>query len=277
MPQKCAIVAFTLIVMLSSACSKPEGKPSSPPNKGPDATGIDKGKEIDKGKDPGKKENVKRPDFSLTAEAFTKEFVANAEAAKQKYADKVVELTGEVMWVDVGRFRKEKQVTVAFESIAINPTRSTSTRCKLLPEHHAKAVYLSPKQKIKITGTFDDTYEVLMDCSLEELTPSKIIQVSAEELSKEFGKNVEAAKGKYDDKAMIVSGLVEELTKEETTGSYDAKLKGDGKWQIFVRIPLEEFASLKKGQTVRMRVIRRPIDTANNHIVLSQGIVLDTK
>ena len=42
------------------------------------------------------KSDPTKPAFVLTAEDFTKEFIADARAAGDKYAYKVVELTGEV-------------------------------------------------------------------------------------------------------------------------------------------------------------------------------------
>jgi len=41
----------------------------------------------------------KKPDFSLTAEEFTREFLKDEKAADKKYKDKVIRLTGEVLGV----------------------------------------------------------------------------------------------------------------------------------------------------------------------------------
>jgi hypothetical protein len=274
------IVLFTSLIVASAGCSKKEQK-----------NGVRADNERKKEKEPRPEKDAalsqwalgERPwsaqkaHFSLNAEAFVKEFTADHEVAKSKYEDKVVELTGEVN--EVRGLYGTKTVTITVGRAT--KVSGTFVQCFLAPEHKAKGLRLSINQKVKLTGGFEHApaYIILGNCRLEELSKSDILHVSSGDLVREFSKDPEAAKEKYRDQWVIVSGEVEDLPQDG--GFHKARLKGDRKMGVSVTFAppwaSDEQSLLKKGQMVRLRAQCTSPFIDNKEIALYGGFIVEAK
>jgi hypothetical protein len=264
------ILLLTLAGLVSGGCGKGnDGKPAQ--DAGPAAG--------DKGQGPKEPES-KKPDFSVTAEAFVKEFLTKPEEAKKKYEGKVVELTGEVMDINDRLDGKEVLVSLRGAKKAPKDIVDVFPQCVLLPKYNARGLRLSPKQKVQITGrnaNFFSFFINLQDCSLKELSKSEVPEFRAEDLVKEVAKDPTAASEKYRHKWVIVCGEVEDLTKNKN-GFNHAKLKGDGKVRVSVTIGADALSRLHKGQSVCLRGNATiGLEIANNEVSLQMGMIVEAK
>jgi hypothetical protein len=218
--------------------------------------GSGKGPDTAPGPGPGTaKVSPQKPDFSVTALEFTKEFMTDAKAAEAKYKDKVIELTGEVRSINPREAGKSVLVLLEGAKKDDKDIIGSWTQSNLLSESVPKGLLLSRKQKVKLTGKYEMNLGFVINianCSLEELGKSQVIEVTAEDLAKEFAKDSEAARAKYTkEKDVIITGQIEELT--TARGFHFAKLKGDGKTRVSVTLGPDEVKLLTKGQTARLR------------------------
>jgi hypothetical protein len=189
-----------------------------------------------------------------------------------------VELTGQVSEV-VGSHGASK-VIVLLVGAKKDPKDPVGTypTCYLLPAYCTRGLYLSPGQAVKVTGEVkfvDSSSMFLANCTLEELGKSEILQIRAEDLVKEITKDGKAAKLKYEDQSMIVSGQLDGWTEEPLLAL--AKLKGDGKVRVSVTLGRDELPYLKKGRTVRLRGTCFHAAIRNNEVVLDMGFIVEAK
>ncbi len=266
------ILILTLAALLPAGCGKGDkDKEQARTDKGNEQPGGDGAKGPDKA-------GARKPDYSLTAEAFSKEFIDNLEKANKKYEGKVIELTGEVQDVSKDTIRR---VVVNLVGAKKDPKDAVgvSVLGVLAPAYYARGVLLSPKQKVKLTGDFGQGFRSFVstgNCTLEELSKSEALQVRAEDLVKDFTKDLQAARKKYTDKWVVVSGQVDDLTKK---GGFNyAKLKGDGKLRVSVTMGGDELAHLKKGEDVRLRgMFMGAPGIENNEVALQMGFLVPAK
>ena len=105
-------------------------------------------------------------------------------------------------------------------------------------------------QKIKLKGKFPESAygTPLMDCVIVELSPSPVIVLSAEQLAKEYAANSEAAKKKYQDKYLRVTGEIVDR-QINSAGAVAIYLKGADKVRVVCGV-----TSLEKNLTRSLRI-----------------------
>jgi hypothetical protein len=144
-------------------------------------------------------------DFTMTGEALAKEFIADQKAAGTKYQDKVVELDGVVddaneiilgngMFMLVGA-KKPDDIT----GYLVRPRQEPRTRAGQGTEGQGQRPGESVQRSAGGPG------------QVTELEPPKTPQVTAEQVTEEYARDPAAAKEKYYDKEIIVTGTVADL------------------------------------------------------------------
>jgi tRNA_anti-like len=241
-------------------------------NQGAKKTNESDGKKTDNpsGVTESNKKDENKPDFAISSEELAKEFHVDADKAKSKYKDKIIEVTGEV-WSIAPR-PDVKDVVVVLHGAKDPKDGEKHIMIAMYPDQTAVASKLSRNQKVKIFAVHNYGYA---GKKLEEIEKSAVIMVSSVDLAKEFGSNPEAAKKKYNEKAdIIVSGELEEVVKE---GSFTyAKLKGDGKMRV--SFTCQGIGEPQKGQIVHIRSeLPRPPSIDGKEISIDSGTVVDLK
>lgn len=237
----------------------------------------------DTGKNPtpiaqkgGDQKTKREPDLSLTSLEMAKELIANDKAAEAKFKDKTIEVTGEVSSVGGKR-------SFSFKGMKRNDKEllAVEVRCELAAENDGKASRLSKGQKVKAVGKFFGvslgTYLTLVDCTLVELEPSKVLTMSAMELAAEFERDKVAAAEKFEKKDIIVSGVFEGLFPDGPGN--DVQLTGNAKVKIAVAVGGvydRELDSIKKGQAIEMRGTCTGL-FLDNAIILNSGFLVNKK
>lgn len=192
----------------------------------------------------GQKPTDLTPDFTLTAEEMTKEFIADEKVASDKFNNKIVQVTGDAGLVFDDHFHIDGVLTSKGGVIRAN------VECEFQPLHAQRVYRLSRGQKVKVVGKGKEQFGsfTLSDCSVTELEPSKIVKVTAEELAKTFddGDKIEEKFGKD----WIISGTVEAVARDTSFAEmYFVYLKGTKKTRLrmWIRFSTEENLP-KKGQ-----------------------------
>jgi hypothetical protein len=187
------------------------------------------------------------PAFRLTAEEFHKEHAAGREAMAKKYEGKVIELSGEVE-------RNFRNGTDAFVALKVKG-QILGVRCRTVDRQPWAKV--APGQKIRIKGVLPNEVWVcaaLVDCVFVDVGQYAVIPVTAVELAKEYAADPVAAKKKYREKHLVVSGEV--VSKEFTDiGTAVLALKTDGKVKVTCVFDLdmnEEGKAVTVGQKVKL-------------------------
>lgn len=213
----------------------------------------------------GKSNKDAKPDFIVTAEDLIKEFNADGEKARNKYKGKTTEVTGRIYMLEPRVFFKDVVIALKGQKLG------ESMLFAMHPDHTPAATLLSRNQRIKITATFEVNF---IGRKLDELEKPTTIQVSAEELVKEFTKSKADAAKKYPgDATVIVFGEVVELTKRDNFRF--AKLKGDGKTRVSVTCDTE---SLKIGDKAHFRSeLPYPPMFEEGEIRIDSGVVVTIK
>lgn len=140
-----------------------------------------------------------KPDFSLSAEDFMKEFKASESDARKKYKGKVIELSGEV--TGIGRNISGE------DSISLKAPDLLGMMCfTAMEEPWTKAV---PGQKVKLKGKLGEYGAVLIYCVFTDPGKYAGVEMTAAELAKEYAADPDATSKKYNDKYLILSGEVE--------------------------------------------------------------------
>ncbi|GEM_PF-6987933 len=185
--------------------------------------------------------------MTLTAEAFGGEIRKSADDAARKFENVYVELTGVVR--AVGSRDKEGFVTLdaGAESLGIV--------CFLGSEKEPWAK-ISRGQKIKLRGQWPDIWvqPSLEACELVDLGTNPAQELKAEALADEFAKGKDAARAKYQEKPLIVTGIVVHAAKNEL-GAVRLFLKGAGDTRVdcgFNAIDQAEAGTQMIGATVRL-------------------------
>ena len=222
------------------------------PKKEPDAK--------NKGTPTGGKILTPPPDFTLGAVDLAKEYETDAKAADLKYKGKWLLLEGTVSDITLG-FADE--VTVILEGFNKDPQKSIlghSARCLVHKDERAKAINLTKGQKVKFKGECNGGALVhfvdLLHAELVEVGTDPAIVVSADQLAKDFSMDAVAAKAKYGDKWLFLTGTVVER-KKGTTGADFIVLQGsDETTRVEVAYPAEGkrfFEKFTKGDTVKIK------------------------
>lgn len=184
-----------------------------------------------------------KADFTLTAEAFHKEVVADQAAAAKKYKDKVIELTGEVDGAS-RNISGDAFITLKVEKQLIGVMCATAD-----PYPWAKAV---KGQKITIKGRWPEFAfsAAIINCAFVETGEYQGIAKTADELAKEWAKDSEAVVKNYEKKHIILSGEV--AAKEfNSAGAATITFKTDEKEKAKVKC---SFTAFDKDAVKRMKI-----------------------
>jgi tRNA_anti-like len=240
---------------------KEAGGVAIPSNK--DRQVSDAGDQEKRGKDaesvakPSNKEPANpKPDFSVTAEAMMKEYIADERSADRKYQDKLVEVTGTVDSVACKHTTGSGRMMLGLAGAK----RTFSIVCSVPPEDEHMLNRLFHGQKVKVTGKCSKRYShsvELYPCVVRELEPSKIIASTAVAVAKEFDSDPKAAADKYSkSEDVILSGTVADVLDDwnERQPSPVVMLKGSDKTRVFVHLWFQDWQDLQKGQEVQFRI-----------------------
>jgi hypothetical protein len=257
------VIAALLILGCSRGEPQPKGEKPSEEGKG----------------GGGPQAGARKPDFTLTAEEFTREFLKDKDAAKKKYEGKRVEITGEVSGVSSPDAGKTAVVQLQGAKKDKDDIVGTLVQVALRPEFTRTGLHLSSKQKVKVTADYEiflSFFVNLANGSLEELSKSELVSVGAPELAREFAKDAKAAAAKYTNKELLVTGEVEQAGDER--GFHYVRLKGDGKTGVRVGVGSLYAQHLKKGATLGLRIPRdRGVEFEKNEVRLGGGSVVEAK
>jgi tRNA_anti-like len=147
--------------------------------------------------------------------------------------------------------------------------------------HHEKAAQLPEGQKVKVRGRYFKTKfkgpnktsvtPGLGECELVEISPYPV--VAAEQLTKDFTTNQQAARAKYQRTPLIIDGTVAQ-TDEETLylNGHDPKAEKPLRVTIF-NCEKDELSKLKPGQKVKVKVQGEHCLTANKLDFLNDGLI----
>jgi hypothetical protein len=208
--------------------------------------------------DPNKAAAARGPaEVKTTAEALTKDVIADQKAAEGKYNGKVVEVEGEVEFAN----KVLNANGFSLKGAKKKPTDvvGVTVICNVPKGAEGKAWRLGSGQKVKVTGTATVTAlgVYLADATVEPLEPAKSAKVSATDLAGEFAKDADAARKKYQGpngapKEIIVDGTVAAVEKNKT-GFHIAKLAGADGITVDCTVDAADFAALKAGDAVTIK------------------------
>jgi tRNA_anti-like len=239
------LVVLGLAAALVVGCAKKEDPPKN-------TQGINLGRTDDtKPKKELKEVDLAtvKPDFSLTAEDWFKEWGKDEKLARQKYQGKIIELTGDVEIVDD---HPNGEAGIVYLKVG----RDNVTCYTADKEPWLKA---GPGQKAKIRGKVPDDgfwgkpYN-LYPCAVIEGTPPPTF--SAEQLAKEFTADRKVFEEKYDHKQVLVEGAVAAKTVDGNYGKL--MLKGGGDQTVSCTLGMltdfqkRRYESIKVGQQVKL-------------------------
>jgi|SRR5579883_107459 len=142
-----------------------------------------------------------KPDFTVTAQDFGKQYQTDANAFRKKYAGTVVELTGTV-WT----------TNPAKRHVLLHGNKMKDTffgeyiPCHMPEKLQEQLRGLAKGQQVTFRGKYPKTaaFPGLEECEIVKLGPSTAIPVTVESLVAEFKKDPDAARKKYDEKSVVV-------------------------------------------------------------------------
>ena len=210
-PMLALVVGMLLVLGAASGCGKKEETPA----KGGGAEGG--------GKEPEKQaaQPLGKPDVTMTAEDWAAEWKKDEAAAKAKYKDKVVELSGTVRGTDDDPYGNVGYVYLQAKADILGVRCATTDKkpwTKVSPGSEAKI-----RGKVPEAGLPGDLYPA----EIVHAGPNPGVVITAKERTKEYAADRAAAVKKYNDKWAYVSGEVAEKTKSEYCKVL-LKLKGEG-------------------------------------------------
>ena len=193
-----------------------------------------------------------KPDFTFTATAWHDEFKKDEGAARTKYLDKVIELTGVVDSV------LDQQAAPGLPALSMVhlevPKDSLGVRCDCTPPDLWKTVM--PGSNTTVRGKYTVNSRLkgeLFPCVVVK-TDSKPVTVTAAALAAEVEKDPKAADGKYSKKWIFVSGKLKS-TEVDKNGVHSVTLEGSDKVTISCGVPEDDakpLKLLKPGQAVKV-------------------------
>jgi hypothetical protein len=202
-----------------------------------------------------------KPDFQWTPADVMKEYKGNGSGFREKYHDKIIEVSGTVWNSDPFAYYAPKDL------INVNLVSDPGpTICHMADrEPWAKVI---PGQPVKLRGRVprDDEWivEPLVDCVVVEPQQSPALPMTAEQLCRDAQADAKQHSGKY----MIVSGEIASVRK---IGLTIVELKGDSQTKVYCQVfgKLDFLADpLKVGQKIKMFGMYVTLDKTN-------GVILD--
>lgn len=190
----------------------------------------------------------KEPHFKVTAADFLAEYKKNSQATKEKYAKKIVELTGEVTNMGTN-FSNDPYLTLKVEGDFVGVmciTRTATPWASVLPG-----------QTVTIKGEWPEFAfaAALVNCSVMKTGPAKHFELTAEALAKEVAADTDdQTNKKYKDKYIVLSGKVIDKT-FNSAGAGTLTLETSGKPAVkcsFTAFDKSGVKAIKVGDTIRV-------------------------
>ncbi len=212
-----------------------------------------------KGLDPNKE-----PDFKLSADEYHAEFKKDLPAAKAKYTDKLLEITGVVEGYSKN-LGGEVQVLVAVKG------QNLGLIC--FSKDQSPWNFAEPGQTVTLRGRFPifafASTPSLIECHIMSATGPKAIALDAEALGKEYDANPEATEEKYRNKRLFIKGMVE--TKKVEDKSVRVIFKTSSKIKVaasFMPSDKADGDKVPKGQIARIYGEFSPIYSDDGEIAI---------
>lgn len=193
--------------------------------------------------------------FKTTADALTKEMIADEKKAEAKYQGKVIEVEGRVETANKFLYPNG----FFLQGTKRKPTDTTGVMiiCNVPKGAEGMVWRLSLGQKVKVVGTAGIGYSVgLANCTVEPLEPPTTPRVTAKGLAEEVLKDADAARKKYEGpmggpKGIIVEGVVAALETEKRF--HIVKLAGAGGVTVNCTVAKKDLEALKAGDAVTIK------------------------
>jgi tRNA_anti-like len=208
------------------------------------------------------KQNVKNgdakkaalPKFDLEVPLATlwKEIDEDHKAVGEKYAGKVIAVTG-----IVGAVSSVNNFTIGEKEMGIN--------CNVSPEYVTIVSYLSRNQKARCIGKVHPMHACLVECAVIELEPSKIEFRTGEEMASAFEKDPKAAASSFKEWNTVVSGTVIEIEDRKFDGKR-AFATGTPKTRVAFGVNENGARYLSKGKVAFFRAASVWLDSKNNQL-----------
>ena len=238
-------LGFVLAIGLAQGCQPPAPKPTAP-GATPGAPSTAAAATDDKYLADAK------PDFTFTAPAWHAEFKKDEAAARTKYMDKVIELTGVVSIV------LDQQAAPGLPALAMIhfdiPMDSLGVRCDCTPPDLWKTVM--PDSNTTLRGKYTVNSRMkgeLYPCVLVK-TDGKPVTVTAAALAAEVEKDPKVADEKYNKKWLMIEGKLKS-TGVDKNGVHSVTLESGDKVAISCGVPEDDakpLKALKPGQAVKV-------------------------
>jgi hypothetical protein len=154
-----------------------------------------------------------KPDFTVTAEEFAKEFNADSAAFERKYVGKTVEVTGSV------RARTAHLLRVVLFGAKKKPTDAVDigVSCEVPAKLDEQLRGLAREQQLTVRGKcVRANYPKLTECEFVKVGPSPALPMTVSGLVGEFKKDFRVARKAYDNKAVVAR--VEVLAAKNANG-----------------------------------------------------------
>jgi hypothetical protein len=189
-----------------------------------------------------------KPDFTLTAQQFGKEFQTDRKAFETKYKGKVVEVSGTVWNTrpptgDVLLHGNKNKEAFIGEYVSCTPMAKLQEQLR----------GLARGQQVTVRGKTDGSLPSLGDCEFVKVGASTAIPTTVAALDAEFKKNRDAAEKKYDEKSVVVKVKVLDAKTEDKKVIWtvtDAAGKGTAKIKAWAD-PLLDDKFLKELEMVK--------------------------
>lgn len=166
------------------------------------------------------------PAFTLSASDWMAEWKKDEAEARKKYQGKVTELTGEVR-----DFGDDPYGNVGYLFLKVEGNL-LGVRCAALDK--APWLKVGPGCTVKVRGTppqFGLAGD-LFECTIVESSPQTALPVTAAELAQAFADDAKAAKEKYADKPLLITGEVASTEPEPDTSYLRLYLRAPGDLKV---------------------------------------------
>lgn len=258
-------LVLSLLVGLVQGCQPPAAKPA--------ATGGAAGTPAPAASDDKSLADAK-PDFTFTAQAWHEEFKKDEAAARIKYMDKVIELTGVVNVV------LSQQAAPGLSSLAMVhldvPMDSVGVRCDCTPPDLWKTVMPGSNTTVRGKYTVNSRLKGELYPCVVVKTDSKTVAVSAAALAAEVEKDPKSAGEKYDKKWIFITGKFKSLSVDKNRINW-VNLEVSNKVSITCGVSedvVKSLKSLEPGQPVKAFGCVYVFSHDGLSVSLSQGRVI---
>ncbi len=213
-----------------------------------------------------------KPDFTPDPKAWYTEWTADDRAAREKYEQKVLEISGEVSEVTA---KLDSNQNIVQGMVVLKAGKEGQIRCFTTDTHPWDRI--SPGSKVKVRGIVPQYAEfpALDSAIIVEAGPNPAMTITAEQLAKELDEDADQTNKRYKDKFLIVEGEV--LQKRvDPLGITWVYLKGVEEVPVACKFPhLMRTAAepLKAGQKIKVIGLYRGWVATDKALELTQAML----